>query len=117
MRSIPRCATTRLDNAIFTFISIPMRSIVTLSLSLALSLVSSCSKTQDERCRTVCQRETYCAERRSELEDDNVPYDLDECVAACVALERDSAGKRSVDKHVDCAQKAGESCEALMECR
>jgi hypothetical protein len=96
-----------------------MRSIVTLTLCLALSLpvVSSCSKTQDERCRTVCQRETDCAERRSELEDDNVPYDLDECVAACVALERDSAGKRLVEKHVECAQLAGESCEALMECR
>lgn len=81
----------------------------------ALLLSDACAKPQSERCKDVCQRETECAEERSKG-DENFPYDLDECIAACVALERDSAGKPLVDKHYACAEMAGDDCEALMSC-
>ena len=77
---------------------------------------TNCGETQSEPCRNVCQKEAECAENRLDP-DESIPYDLDECVAACVALERDTAGKRMVEQHIKCAEKAGDSCEALMECQ
>lgn len=83
---------------------------------LAILGGSACDEAQSERCRSVCQKEAVCAESRQDPEE-SIPYDYDECVAACVALERDTASKLLVDKHVACADEAGDSCEALMKCR
>ncbi len=78
--------------------------------------LSSCTGAESERCKQVCQQETECAAERKINEEDS-PYDLDECVAACIALERDSASRHLVEEHVECAKKAAGSCEKLMQCR
>lgn len=83
---------------------------------LAILLLFACSKARSERCKTVCQQETDCAEKNSD-DPDSFPYDLDECVAACIGLERDTENKKLVDQHIECAKKAGSDCKALMDCR
>jgi hypothetical protein len=81
-----------------------------------LTLLCSCTAPQSERCKKVCQQETECAAQRK-VQEENFPYDLDECIAACVALERGNEGRHLVEKHVDCANNANGNCEALMQCR
>lgn len=88
-----------------------------LCLAIACLAACACSKPQSERCRNVCQQESVCAAGAAEASNDEFKYDQDECVAACVALERDSDGKQLVEKHVECAKKAGHDCQALMACR
>ncbi|MCP4443839.1 MAG: hypothetical protein GY811_00655 [Myxococcales bacterium] len=89
-----------------------------LSLLVCALLVPSlaCSKVKSERCQDICQKETDCAEQRGR-DGETYPYDLDECIDACVGLERDSNNRKKVDNHKKCADKAGDSCEALLECR
>ena len=86
-------------------------------IALAIAALSGCSEAQSERCRDVCQQETECAAKSGEASDDGFKYDQDECIAACVALERDPDGKMLVDKHIECAKKAGTSCASLLQCR
>lgn len=93
-----------------------MMTLRTLALATALLALSSCTEQQSARCKQVCQQETECAAERK-INEDDIPYDLEECVAACIGLERDKASKHLVDKHVECAKQAAGSCQALMLCR
>ena len=83
---------------------------------IVLPLIGACSEPKSERCKRVCRLETDCAEARSQ-EGDTFPYDLDECIAGCVSLERDKSGRAKIDKHVECADQAGADCAKLMECQ
>ena len=85
-------------------------------LLLVLLLSIACTGVQSEQCKKICQQETDCATRRNAL-NENFPYDLDECVAACVALEHDKEGRKLVEKHLACAKKANGDCKQLMLCR
>ena len=84
--------------------------------ALCALLVCSCTAPQSERCKKVCQQETDCAAQRK-IQEESFPYDLDECIAACVALERGIEGRESVERHIECANKADTDCEALLQCR
>lgn len=77
--------------------------------------LSACTAPQSERCKKVCQLETECA-AQPKIQRESIPYDLDECVAACIALERDSDGRHLVEQHVECTKKAEGSCDQLMKC-
>ncbi len=90
---------------------------IRIVLSLGFILTGfSCANTQSQQCKSVCQQETECAEQKSNS-GQNYPYDQEECIAGCVALEHDAEGKKIIEKHVACAQKAGSDCSALMRCR
>ncbi len=93
-----------------------MKALLVSLLISSLPLLFSCTGPKSERCKQVCQLETDCAAKRK-LNEEEAPYDLDECVAACIALERDSASRHLVEEHVACAEAAAGSCEKLMECR
>lgn len=99
-----------------------MRSSLPQVLPLALVLgllstlaISACGEVRSQQCETVCIQEADCAEER-ENAGTNYPYDKEECIAACVALERDVEGKKFVQHHVKCAKKAT-SCHQLLLCR
>ena len=89
-------------------------SIATL---LCLAATLGCGEARNQRCKDVCQKESDCAEERTEKGETSIPYDLEECTAACVSLERSKHGKELVDRHVECAQKSGDDCRALLSCR
>lgn len=93
-----------------------MKVLLAALLTCALPLLSSCTEKQSERCKQVCQQETECAAERN-INQEESPYDLDECVAACINLERDIASRHIVEEHVECAKKAAGSCEQLKLCR
>ena len=94
-----------------------MRFIVSSLLGIALlAPAAACSDTSSKQCNTVCQKETDCAEEQSN-NGEPYPYDLDECVAACVNLEADKSSIERVKEHMRCAEKAGTDCEALMNCQ
>jgi hypothetical protein len=93
-----------------------MKRSLIVALAWALFGLCSCTSSQSARCKQVCQQETECA-AEGKVNDTDSPYDLDECVAACIALERDSASRHLVEEHVECAKKAAGSCEKLMQCR
>ena len=65
----------------------------------------SCTAEQSEDCQEVCRQETECAAKRKQAGED-FPYDLDECVKACITLERDKASQQAVKDHVKCAREA-----------
>lgn len=95
----------------------PVRpTILSLLLATLLPFASSCDEAKSQQCKDVCQQETDCAEQQNR-NGESFPYDLDECVAACVGLERDTHGQEKVKAHVECARRAGDSCEELMKCR
>ncbi len=79
-------------------------------------LGSACNRSKSQQCNDVCQLETDCAEERSS-DGEQYPYDLDECIAACEALEGDSNSQGHVKAHFECAEKAGGDCTKLLECR
>lgn len=85
-----------------------------LTLCAVGSLVVGCSNGASPRCEKMCKREAECAEELSKSE--SFKFDQDECVRACVVLERDTASKLRVDEHEKCAQAAS-TCEELFECR
>ena len=85
-------------------------------LATFLSASSSCTGSQSERCKRVCQQETECAAQRKDQEE-KLPYDLEECVIACVTLERDSENRGLVEKHEECVNAAEGDCEKLMKCQ
>ena len=93
-----------------------MRLLLAICLAAALPFMPACKEQQSERCKQVCQQETECAAQRKINEEDS-PYDLDECIAACIALERDSSSRHLVEEHVECAKTAAGNCEELMLCR
>ena len=81
-----------------------------------LTLALSCSETQSKRCKDVCQKESECAERQGTAADP-VPYDVEECISACVVLERDQNSQSIVDTHIECAKASWDNCEKLLSCR
>ena len=94
----------------------PMRVLLAISLACTLPFMSGCQGPQSERCKQVCQQATECATKRN-INEEESPYDLDECIAACIALERDSASRELVEEHIKCAKKAAGDCAQLMLCR
>jgi hypothetical protein len=76
-------------------------------------LAAACRDATPTRCERVCQREAQCL---SKLNRDD-PHDVAECVEQCGKLERDPANVKQVDDHVACVDKAGSSCEAVVECQ
>ncbi len=93
-----------------------MRVLLAAALGCTLVLMSACKGAQSERCKQVCQQETDCHAERNVNEEES-PWDLDECIAACIALERDNASHKIVDDHIQCAKEAAGDCAKLMLCR
>ena len=93
-----------------------MRLLLAISLAFPMCFMSACKGPQSERCKQVCQQETECATKRKVNEEES-PYDLDECIAACINLERDSASRELVEEHIKCAKEAAGDCTQLMLCR
>ncbi|HLU67117.1 MAG TPA: hypothetical protein VKZ63_12625 [Kofleriaceae bacterium] len=88
-------------------------------LVCALAAAACASQSSPQECKDVCRREAVCVELEAErgpgAEEQN-RFDQSECVAACTALQRDPRGKELVARHVECAAKAGDDCEALLAC-
>jgi hypothetical protein len=87
-----------------------------LILISSIALMSACTGAQSEQCKDTCQQETTCAAQKSSLEG-NYPWDLDECIGACVALERDAEGRKQVESHVRCVKEAAGDCEKILNCQ
>jgi hypothetical protein len=85
-------------------------------LLLVLLLAGACDAGGSKRCKAVCRRHAECADKRVAAGDESAKYDVDECIAACVNLERDNEGKKIVDRHIECAKNAA-SCDELAACR
>ena len=82
------------------------------SLALICFLVS-CTEPRSTSCREVCKREAECIEETG----NKTPFEEKECVAACAALEQDTANSGAkVQRHVDCVRRAS-SCTAVLECK
>jgi hypothetical protein len=94
-----------------------------MKLAAMLALVVplfACSASRDTRCSNVCKQEAQCVEERAdeaEIDDEALQFDRNECTAACTALLREERGKTIVDTHIDCVEKAGDSCEAVLACK
>lgn len=85
-----------------------------IRLAAALLLVCSCTEPRSQQCREVCKREAECIEETGS----KTPFEEKECVAACGALEQDSANSGAkVQRHVDCVKRAGTSCSGVLECK
>lgn len=86
---------------------------VCVALAVLLAALAACSSTRSPRCKEICQREARCIR---ELRSTDIPLDEAECISACTVLDRDSEGRRIVDEHAQCIQRAG-TCEAMLACR
>ena len=87
-------------------------------LSAILSAGCASERAPDE-CKRVCQLEAQCAEVAAEQPvrgEEPTRFDQSECVAACEALMRDPRGKQLVAEHVECVDRAGGRCEAILTC-
>jgi hypothetical protein len=90
-----------------------MRPVVCASFAFLLVIVAACSSSRSPRCKEICQRESQCIRELRRLD---IHFDEAECIAACTVLDRDSEGRRIVDQHAQCIERAGQ-CEAVLQCR
>ena len=80
---------------------------------LALIAFAACTEPRSASCKKVCKREADCIEETGS----KIPFEEKECVAACAALEQDSAHSGAkVQRHIDCVKKQT-SCAAVLECK
>ncbi len=85
-----------------------------LLAAVVLTLLGSCTEPRSQQCRKVCKREAECIEETGS----KTPFEEKECVAACAALEADSANSGAkVQRHVDCVFSPQKSCAAVLECK
>jgi hypothetical protein len=62
----------------------------------------------------VCAREGDCA--AASHREKPIEFDTSECIEMCNKLERDPALAKAVDQHVECVDKAKDSCAAVLDC-
>jgi hypothetical protein len=90
-----------------------MRPVLCASFAFLLVLLAACPSSRSPRCKQICQRESQCIREQRRLD---IHFDEAECIAACTVLDRDGEGRRIVDEHAGCIERAG-ACEAVLECR
>jgi hypothetical protein len=79
-----------------------------------LALLGSCTEPRSSQCRQVCKREAECIEETGS----KIPFEEKECVAACAALEQDSADNGAkVQRHVNCVNSKTSCAAVLAECK
>jgi len=85
-----------------------------MRLCLAVLLAfTACTEPRSASCKQVCKREAECIEETGS----KTPFEEKECVAACAALEQDSATSGAkVQRHIDCVKKQT-TCTAVLECK
>ena len=84
-----------------------------MRFALVAVILVSCTEPRSTSCRQVCKREAECIEETGT----KTPFEEKECVAACAALEQDSAHSGAkVQRHIDCVNKQT-SCTAVLECK
>ena len=82
-------------------------------LIAAVVALAACTEPRSAACREVCKREAECNEEVGS----KTPFEEKECVAACAALEADSANSGAkVQRHFDCVRHQT-SCTAVLECK
>lgn len=78
-----------------------------------IAFLAACTEPRSQSCKKVCKREAECIEETGS----KVPFEEKECVAACAALEQDSAHSGAkVQRHINCVNKQT-SCSAVLECK
>lgn len=76
-------------------------------------ILIGCTEPRSTACREVCKREAECVEETGS----KAPFEEKECVAACAALEQDTANSGAkVQRHIDCVRNRS-SCAAVLECK
>jgi hypothetical protein len=84
-----------------------------MRFALAAWLLIGCTEPRSDSCRQVCKREAECIEETGT----KIPFEEKECVAACAALQQDTANSGAkVQRHIDCVNKTS-SCAAVLECK
>lgn len=84
-----------------------------MRFALAALLLIGCTEPRSDRCRKVCKREAECIEETGT----KIPFEEKECVAACAALEQDTASSGAkVQRHIECVNNAA-SCSVVLECK
>jgi len=87
--------------------------VAAMRFALVAVLLVSFTEPRSTSCRQVCKREAECIEETGT----KTPFEEKECVAACAALEQDSAHSGAkVQRHIDCVNKQT-SCTAVLECK
>ena len=80
---------------------------------LLAALLAGCIEPRSAACTKVCKREAECVEEIG----NKVPFDERECVAACSALEQDTAvNAAKVQRHIECVTRQ-QACPAILECK
>lgn len=85
-------------------------------------LVGCASERASTECKEVCRKQAQCVDQKREAASDGEAgsdqnkFDQSECIAACTALLRDEQGKKLVEQHVGCVDRAANDCAALLAC-
>lgn len=77
------------------------------------ALAFGCTEPKSARCRAICAREAECVETTKR---EGETFEEKECVAACGALENDTATVQLVQAHASCVKTAAD-CAAVLNCR
>jgi hypothetical protein len=83
-----------------------------LASAMLLAALSACPASQSSRCMKICQEQVECIEKLGRTD---IRIDQNECTSTCTALERDTEGKKRVDAHAACVDKASD-CDAKLAC-
>lgn len=97
------------------------RSLVALLLAALFAAACTSARSSPE-CKEVCRKHARCAEDPGEQATGGAPveqkkFDQSECIADCSMLLRDREGRKMVEQHVACVQRAADNCPVLLECQ
>ena len=98
------------------------RSLVALVISALLAAVGCTSARSSPECKEVCRKHARCSEDPGVQASAGAPaeqkkFDQSECIADCTMLLRDREGRKMVEQHVACVQRAADNCPVLLECQ
>lgn len=98
------------------------RSLVALVISALLAALGCTSARSSPECKEVCRKHARCSEDPGVQATAGAPaeqkkFDQSECIADCTMLLRDREGRKLVEQHVACVQRAADNCPALLECQ
>jgi len=99
------------------------RSLTSLFFSALLAVTSGCTSARSSpECKEVCRKHARCAEDPGVEATAGAPaeqkkFDQSECIADCTMLLRDREGRKLVEQHVACVQRAADNCPVLLECQ
>lgn len=87
--------------------------VIAAAAVVAAAGAAGCTEPRSAPCTQVCKREAECLDELNS----KLPFNVNECIAACAALEQDqTVNGAKVKRHIECVNRQP-TCAGVLECK